>query len=265
MLWWSSGQWRIRDLGSRNGTMVDGVALSPGKGRSLSEGAVVAFGAPHERWVLHSAAPPSAQAVAQDTEEIALASGELLALPDSEAPLATVYRTPGGGWVLEQEDTEQAVHDKQVVVVGERAWQLYLPEPIGGTIDLDVEVRTLSTITLRLAHSLDEEHVEITVVHGGRSEQLRSRAHHYLLLTLARQRLKDAEDPVTPPSTHGWVYQGQLMRMLGIDKNKLNVDIFRARKQFVDANIEGAASIVERRPSTQQVRIGLSALDIRLL
>jgi len=264
-LWWEGSHWCIKDLGSRNGTVIDGALLRPGEGRSLLEGAVIVFGAPKERWVLRSATPPLAQAVSEEDRSVCLATGELLAIPGPETPLVTVYRAPRGNWVLEDGDNEQPARDGEVVSVDGRDWRLHLPEPNTGTLDLDAQVRTLTTITLRMAHSLDEEHVEVSIGHNHQWAQLKTRAHHYLLLTLARQRVSDAADASLSPSAHGWVYQDELLRMLGTDKNKLNVDIFRARKQFADAGVEGAANIVERRASTRQLRIGVGALDIQRL
>lgn len=264
-VWWAGAAWHIRDLGSRNGTLVNGKLLPPGRSHRLEEGTVLSFGAPSIRWVLHSAAPPNAQAVAQDTLDVVQATQELLGLPDANQPLATVYRATNGAWVMESEDTEQPVRDKQTVMVGERAWQLHLPEPLGGTVDLDAQVKSLSTITLEMAHSLDEEHVDVSIVYNGAVQKLRDRAHHYLLLTLARQRLRDAADPELPVTTHGWLYIDQVLRMLAIDKNQLNVHIFRARKQFAAADVEGAANIIERRASTKQLRIGIADLRVRAL
>jgi len=40
------------------------------------------------------------------------------------------------------------------------------------------------------------------------------------------------------------------------------VDIFRARKQFSEAGVIDAAQIVERRPTTHELRIGVPRLTI---
>jgi hypothetical protein len=43
---------------------------------------------------------------------------------------------------------------------------------------------------------------------------------------------------------------------------QLNIDVFRIRRHFAAAGIAGAAGIVERRPRTQQLRIGTPHLEI---
>ena len=60
---------------------------------------------------------------------------------------------------------------------------------------------------------------------------LGARSHHYLLLTLARMRLKDVERG-EPAATAGWVDQEELGRLLQFSPERLNLDIFRARRQF---------------------------------
>jgi hypothetical protein len=50
--------------------------------------------------------------------------------------------------------------------------------------------------------------------------------------------------------------------MLKTDQVKLNVDIFRARKQFGDLGIVGAPSVVERRPTTRAIRLGVGRFTI---
>src|ERR1019366_7808090 len=62
----------------------------------------------------------------------------------------------------------------------------------------------IARLRLSFSVSLDEEHVELSVSSGGRVLYVGARPHHYLLLTLARQRLKDAVRGV-PESEHGWL------------------------------------------------------------
>jgi hypothetical protein len=56
------------------------------------------------------------------------------------------------------------------------------------------------------------------------------------------------------------VYQDELMRELGTSGTQLNVDIFRIRKQFATLDLSESAAIVERRPRTKQLRIGVANL-----
>lgn len=62
---------------------------------------------------------------------------------------------------------------------------------------------TLKQVELSFLVSSDEEHVQIHMVAGGRTIDLRSRNHNYLLLTLARARMKDREEGVGGPRAAG--------------------------------------------------------------
>ena len=57
---WRGGFWRLRDLGSTNGTMVDDRRADGGP---LSTGQVVQFGSPAQRWQVISVRPPRARAL----------------------------------------------------------------------------------------------------------------------------------------------------------------------------------------------------------
>ena len=113
---------------------------------------------------------------------------------------------------------------------------------------------------LRFAVSMDEEHVQLSVAVGTRLVELPPRAFHYLLLLLARQRLTDAE---LPASEQGWVLVEQLMDQLKASRQKLNLDVSRARRQLAEAGIEDAVTLIERRPQASQLRIGVEDLVVR--
>ncbi|MEM1418735.1 MAG: FHA domain-containing protein, partial [Myxococcota bacterium] len=63
-----------------------------------------------------------------------------------------------------------------------------------------------------------------------------------------------------PLQEQGWLYADKVAEELSVSRAKLNVDIFRARKQVADLGVRGAARVIERRPQTQQLRLGVSDL-----
>lgn len=261
-LTWTGQGWELRDLGSRNGTWVDGVRLEPGKATSLRPGAEIAFGDPHDVWVLADSTAPSALAVCTATGTWREARGGLLVLPDDDEPEVTLYLDPLEGWTLETDDAQRSAADAEDVVAGGRTWRLMLPVEVEGTWELEAHALALETLGFDFAVSRDEEYVELTLVHGGGRIQLPPRAHLYLLLTLGRQRLHDVD---LPPSERGWVHQEDLGRMLGMDRRALSVQICRARQQLVEAGVDGAAGVIERRGRTGQLRIGVGEVTVRSL
>jgi hypothetical protein len=83
-----------------------------------------------------------------------------------------------------------------------------------------------------------------------------------LLLTLARSRLQDQANPELPETSHGWIEQARLLRMLATNLPQLSLDIYRARRQFADAGVVDSAQIIERRASSRELRMGVSQLHI---
>jgi hypothetical protein len=255
---WTGDCWELRDLGSRNGTFVDGLRLGPRDRVGLQEGAVFSLGGPVAGFTLLHASAPIARARSTDGRVREASAGQMW-LPDDDHPLANVFEDSSGGWVAELLDEARAVKDQDVVTVDGVPWTLELPETLRATVEREIAAPTIETIDLRLGVSRDEEDVEVTVIHAGQATRLPARSAHYLLVVLARARLADRE---SPEADRGWVERQTLCRMLRCDPNKLGVDIFRIRKQFADLGILGAADIVARRTGTGQVRLGIERVEV---
>ena len=264
LIWWDGERWSIRDLGSRNGTLVDGHRLDDAP-RVLELDARVQLGAHPLAWTVDCLAPPRARAVALDDPERPAIEAEdgVLALPDERVAELVIYGSATAGWVLEAGERARPVEDREVIEVAGTRYRLELPQLLGETADLDSVPPRLAELTLRFRVSSDEEHVSLEGLLGQpptqRSLALGPRAHHYTLLTLARARLADAE---LPEPERGWVYRDQLQAQLQLDREQLNMLVFRARKQLAAAGIENAHELVERRPDTHQLRLGIGRVEI---
>ncbi len=255
--WTEDGAWSVRDLGSKNGTFVDGHRLDPGRPLEIKRGAKLAFGAPDDAWVFEGADAPGLVAVELSSGDARWTDDTMLALPADEDPAISIYRDRAGRWVSEGADgIVMSLDDEAVVQAGKTAWRVCLPVVPEGTPMAD-QGPTMDTISLDLAVSQDEERVEIKINHRGQVIPLEPREHGYVLLTLARLRLEDAERPAPE---RGWVDRDELLRMLRMDANGFNVAVHRARQQLLGAGITGAAGVVEvrrrqRRFGTDRVRI----------
>ena len=256
---WTGWRWEVRDLGSRNGTFLNGARLEAGQGHPISKGDTLAFGEPDLVFTVRDVAPPVASA--QSGSMMRKAKDGLLVLPDDRVPEVSVYMDREGAWVLEDAEGNHApAEDGQLVVAGGSSWQLSLPAVDEGTPLLQAHL-SLDALGLRFAVSRDEERVEITLEQGGMRLALEPREHAYVLLTLARLRAEDAE---LPESQQGWRDRGTLERMLGMDANALNVSIHRARQQLSAAGVVGAARIVEVRRGQRRLgspRFSIGRLD----
>jgi len=256
---WVGGRWELRDLGSRNGTFLEGRRLSPGERVPLDEGAAFSLAGDGPTFVLVDASPPGAAAQHQKTGMRRAASGGMLLLPDEELPLVSVFEDAAGHWVAEIDDEVRPVADRQVIMVAGEAWVLELPPRDIETWQGELGAAALESLHLRLVVSPDEERVTATVELNGEVSPLPARSYHYMLVTLARAWLRDSE---APAAQRGWVEREALCRMLATDMNKLNVDIHRARKQFAQLGIQNAAGLVERRPGTGELRIGVRSVEV---
>jgi len=259
---WTGRQWEVRDLGSRNGTWVDGRRLGSGESAPLTVGTTLAFGSPGRRWRVRDDSPPHTAAVPEDGGMPVEPEGKILALPSAEHPLVTVYATPAG-WVVDRDGRTEVVSDGTVLVVEGRRWRLSIPAAAVGTVEAGDAPVDLSRVALSFTVSRDEEHVECVGSAGSRSFDLGTRSHHYLLLTLARARLADRARGV-PPAEEGWLYQDDVLKGLATTFNTLQVHVFRARRQLGEVGVINAADIVQRRTDSGQIRLGVADLAVRV-
>lgn len=260
---WNGVRWQLRDLGSRNGTFLDGTRLSPGEEHPVRLGSKIAFGkAADTPWEMIDESAPPVMAVPLDEGDPVVLDTDLLALPSKDNPCATIYRSPEGGWLLEYSDAPTApIVNMQTFEVGGRVWRFCCAENAPTTAlaaSADLEVRSL---LLSFYVSRDEEHVGLRVKHGAKSIDMGARTHNYLLLTLARRRMADAAEGL-PDAACGWTYQDELAHDPTMAPPQLNVDVFRIRRQFAAAGIVDASNVVERRPGTRQLRIGTGLLSV---
>lgn len=258
---WDGSEWSLRDVGSRNGTRVNGNLLL-GQSWRLVPGDELTFGDPDERWLWLEAAAPRAAAVRADGTTT-YADGTMLLLPDERAPSASLY-LKDGRWELDYRGSVRAVEDGETVQVAGHYYRLELPcpEPSLGRTRTVAGERSVRDARIELRPSLDEEFVAVNLALGSATQALPARAFNYMLLLLARSRAEDSASGVVCEEA-GWTYADELARKLDVGIERLNVDIHRARRaverlrlgnapMFVDAN-----RIVERRRTTTQLRLGV--------
>jgi hypothetical protein len=263
---WLGDGWELKDLGSRNGTAVDGVPVPAGQAVRLRAGMTVSFGRAEQTWKLEDDSPPRAHVAPVDGDGPILVVEEgMLALPSQENVEATLIQSIDGSWRLERQESTVTLVSGQVFDVGGQKWRLSTPGIVSDTSVLDpseaAKAFRLEEVQLEFRVSRDEEHVELSVEHGTETIDLGSRSHNYFLLLLARERLADLAKGVADTAC-GWMDQEALLRALRTRAERLNIDIFRIRKQFGAAGILDAANIVERRPGSKQLRIGVGTIAI---
>jgi hypothetical protein len=257
---WDGRAWEILDRGSRNGTQVNGALLEPGRAQRLLKDSVVTFGHADERWALVDAGEPQTMALALDTGQALLGVQGLIGLPSSQNPEHTLYLDHDGSWRLERADGEvEVVVDGQVIECGGRQFRFCCPASTSTTEALTSA--SPGEPTLCFAVSSDEDFVELALEYPERRVALGSRSHNYLMLTLARQKLSDLAQNL-PEASCGWMDKDELADGFKMTPQQVDGEVFRIRKHFTQHGLPESTVVIERRPRTKQIRLGLSRLRI---
>lgn len=258
---WSGSSWQLLDRGSRNGTFLNGIAAQAGLEHDLPLGSVLAFGHPEELWSLHDASPPQTMVVGPDSRTWSICEDGIIGIPSGIRPESQIYRAADALWKLERpgQTIITVRHGDRFEAAGSW-WRFCCPDPVGSTVSTQ-QHDGAAPATLHFAVSRDEEFVELTVESQARSVNLGSRAHNYLLLTLARIRLNDLSHGVADSSC-GWTDKDELAKSLDMTPEQIDGEVFRIRQHFGRHGIEGGATVVERRPRIKHLRLGWRHIKI---
>ncbi|MCA9673100.1 MAG: FHA domain-containing protein [Myxococcales bacterium] len=251
--------WFVKDLASRNGTYVNGERIPAGERRRLGEGDLVMFASKPNTFTFETDTPPQVCLIEIESGEALPLSDGLVALPTPDHPEATVYRE-NERWHLEQDSATTALSDGAIIEVGGARWRLRLPSVYAPTATTGEVPRRVKDATIRFDVSQDEEHVQLWAIIGGQRIDLGTRAHNYMLLTLARLRSREAAEGL-PVEQCGWVHTATLCEMLRVEREALNLHVFRLRKQLAEHGFDDAVSIIERRTDSGELRIACADLQ----
>jgi pSer/pThr/pTyr-binding forkhead associated (FHA) protein len=258
---WDGHCWELLDRGSRNGTQLNGAPLESGRAYRLVKDHVLTFGHADERWALVDAAEPQVMAVALDTGQALLGAQGIIGLPSSKSPESTLYLDGDGVWKHEQPDGDVvAVSDGQIIDCAGRSFRFCCPSTHAATEGVSLAHQGPEP-TLCFAVSSDEDFVELSLEYPERCVRLGSRAHNYLLLTLARQRLADRAADL-PEGSCGWMDKDALADSFKMTPQQVDGEVFRIRKHFTQHGLPESTSVIERRARTKQIRLGLQQLRI---
>lgn len=257
---WDGRAWEILDRGSRNGTQLNGVALEPGRAQRLLKDGIVTFGHADERWALVDAGEPQTMALALDDGEALLNLQGLIGLPSSKSPECTLFQDHEGVWRIERADGEvEVVTDGHIIDCAGRQFRFCCPASTSATETLLAAPRGEPTLCFSV--SSDEDFVELTLEYPERKIALGSRSHNYLMLTLARQKLADLAANL-PEASCGWMDKDELADGFKMTPQQVDGEVFRIRKHFTQHGLPESTTVIERRPRTKQIRLGLSKLRV---
>lgn len=257
---WKAGRWAIRDLGSTNGTWVNGQALAPGVDRELEAGNDLAFGDRSQLFEFEDAAAPEPMVVPSEGGEPCVIQDGIIAIPNSENALASIFRGADGTWTLEHSDRVVPLTHGAVFEVAGKRWRFSFPNEWKTTAKAK-QLRLVRESEFYFDVSSDEEYVALRVQSDGESVAMGQLSAFYLLLTLARIRQRDRG--TTPVAEAGWAHRDDLTRMLRCQEQQLNVWVHRVRSRFSTKGFLDYAAVIERRDGSGQMRIGVDRFSIR--
>jgi hypothetical protein len=252
---WNDRYWLLRDVSS-NGTWLNGNKLGRDQVAQLNVGDVINFASnENNAFELLDTKPPCdcLIPVEHNSEVIELEYFHLLPSQESHEVLLRYNNQTCSWWQeifddnLSESVTTMELSNRDYIIIDGLKWQLQINRPLTETQIVKPSVTSLNELTLLFQTSLDEESTHLTIQTGDKNIDLLVRSHHYLTLCLARQRVKDMEAGFDN-SEQGWLYAESLARDLGVDASHLNIQIYRIRKQFVEAlnNTCETSNIIER-------------------
>lgn len=257
------GTWAVEDLHSRNGTFLDGSRLAPRVPTPFVPGQRLQFGTHPTSFEVVDVLPPGPVALGPGG---ALLHGEhgMLVLPDPHDVSATVHHQDGT-WVLDRGNTTEPTRDGSVIHVRGIDWTLLLPSHLHGGSVQTAPGAQLADAALHLVITDDGDDVVHAELHvAGTTHELPLRRHLALVLTLAQQRLHDAEQAV-PLAEQGWLSVEQVCRQVPLPRKNLALHKFRARRQLAELDVADAEALFESRRhlNEDQLRLGLHQLTVR--
>ncbi len=261
---WNGEDWVVGDLGSRNGTYLNGERLPPStkSPRRLSVGDELAFAERREVWVFVDDRSPGPLLVPEDGgEPISLRAGQLLAFPSEKEPLGYLYYESSGWRFEDVAGTVCELKPNQPFPLGRAAFHLHLPGPAPETpaaVEPVAELR-IENASFEIRVAADEESAALEVRASGERFQVPSRTHFYLLAFLARQLLLERDAPPAREARGGWVLVEEACAALGLEAPEaLTLLVYRCRKDLEALGFRDASKVIDR-TKKGMMRIGVPA------
>jgi hypothetical protein len=255
---WVEPHWYIRDL-SKNGVWLNGRKLEKHSKSQLALNDKISFSELNKvTYQLTSIEPPKdlLLPVANDSLN-AIVLERYHFLPNNHDPVIIVYFDPHNYmWCYESTDDHQVspLEEGQTLAIDGQQWQLFKAEMTSQENTIDLSPISTNDLEFIFSLSLDEEQTELKVKHNDGLQDFDVRSHHYLTVLLARYKLADIKNKFAP-EVQGWVQVKKLARDLGINECHVNIQIHRARKQFIESfNNMSADTLIERKRG--KVRFG---------
>jgi hypothetical protein len=244
---WDGEGWQVKDI-SLNGTYINTIRMPKGQYQPIRLGDEIYFGSSnHTVWEISDLAPPITGLVPMDQGLAFIPLFDIAILP-IEQPEVIIYLSEQSQWVSEIFGKTRILVAGDVVGNSQQRWQFVEGRPSTATTGSDLSPPP-NDIKFYFSVSQNEEHVSLSLFVDNKNIDMGKRNNHYLLLLLARQRLKDSENGVRS-SEQGWIDKNILINMTGIVEQHINIQLHRFRKRVSSITPHSTTlhQIIERRP-----------------
>lgn len=262
---WLRDSWWLRDLNSTNGTWVDGHRLAADDRVALAAGQKLSFGHHSICFRVDCVDAPKFRLRSLTDERVICPENTLLGLPSDDDPRLTVSLGVRG-WSIEDGSQVRLLADQEIIEFGNERWQVELP-PITDDIaetgtQREQPLIDVRDLVLELRVTADREDISATAVVDGRAYPMPNRSHHELLLLLVEARIASQQQGSSEEEA-GWMTLDEATRSAAVGINKLNLDIFRLRREFEGLGLRDPRQLIERREARREIRVGTGKLTVR--
>lgn len=229
---WQDKQWTIKDFSS-NGVWINGEQL-PKKCEAVirSGDKITLAGLAITEFIMVDSSPPCDYLLNQTQDVIPLELYNLL--PSELVPeIVVFYNAASHGWYCEyiNEEIQFEISENEKFKFAECYWQLLRCKEIGAEPTALIDNSRLE-FTFNISQDEEETSLELEVENS--HFLLSAKAHNYLIALLARYKLQQLAEKGEQTPDLGWVPMSQLQKDLGLSESHLNIQVHRARKQFIE-------------------------------
>lgn len=259
---WDGECWMLQDI-STNGTFINGKKLVRGEKTRINLEDEIQFGGLDViSWYVKDLTPPASMLLPLTKGLPIIYLNGINVLPSEDNPEVAIYQNARGLWMCENDTGPYELKMGDKVGSYDKQWKFVDGET---SIETSFMADSIALAPKKIAFNFDvsqnEEHVSIKLMLDDREVDLGLRNHHYLVLMLARKFQEDLAYGMSL-SECGWLDKDLLCKMLGQNENHINIQIYRFRKQFLDAYPlpEQMPQVIERR--TGEIRFYSTDIQI---
>lgn len=228
----------------------------------LEIGAIISFTPDGQNWRLINLDRPRYFIHAVHTQDLFIELRQPLKLPVTGKKQLSIEPAHNNQWYCNKGQDSYPLKEGSLLSFENEIWRFTTALPANFAYNPIPTEQNNQQLIVWIYVSKDEEHVNIQIDFNSQRYDLGERAHHYLLLLLARARKRDIAAGYDQ-QTQGWIDVEEITSQLKIEPNVFNMQVTRIRRQFEKFQHQIpplSSGVIQRR--TKQLRFGFSDFKI---